>query len=475
MTSIIKVDNLQNQCGANIINENAGTITIGASGDTIALAAGATSSGFGATYNGAVNWDTTAKTTTVTAASGVGYFVDTTSGGVTVNLPAGTSGAVVALSDYAGTWDTNNVTVTPDGSEKIGGVAAAATLNTKGQAVTFVYVDSTRGWTNVGDATFIQGAAYVAATGGTITTCGDYKIHKFTGPGTFTVTNAGQPTGSTTVDYLVVAGGGGGGGGVPSDGGAGGGAGGFRLSNSTSMPAPLTSPLASPAGIPVSVQGYPITVGGGGGGGAGGRLRGTQGSSSIFNTITSAGGGGGGAGDGTCGQSTGGSGGSGGGGHQTTKGLGNTPPVNPAQGTDGADGPNGPPYSNSGAGGGGAGGVGSSAQPSPGCNGGAGGIGSYVISTGFAGPEGGTGPIPGAKYFSGGGGGGNSPTRSPAGTKGAGGAGGGADGSGCGQNTGRTGSANTGGGGGGGASGVSGNPNGGSGGSGIVLIRYKFQ
>jgi hypothetical protein len=35
MTSIIKVDNLQNQCGANIINENAGTITIGASGDTI--------------------------------------------------------------------------------------------------------------------------------------------------------------------------------------------------------------------------------------------------------------------------------------------------------------------------------------------------------------------------------------------------------------------------------------------------------
>jgi hypothetical protein len=61
MTSIIKVDNLQNQCGANIINENAGTITIGACGDTVTLAAGASQSGFG--RSGSVNWDTTPKTT----------------------------------------------------------------------------------------------------------------------------------------------------------------------------------------------------------------------------------------------------------------------------------------------------------------------------------------------------------------------------------------------------------------------------
>jgi hypothetical protein len=46
-----------------------------------------------------------------------------------------------------------------------------------------------------------------------------------------------------------------------------GGAGGFRESNSTSMPAPLTSPLANPIGLPVSVQTYPITVGAGGTGG----------------------------------------------------------------------------------------------------------------------------------------------------------------------------------------------------------------
>ena len=54
---------------------------------------------------------------------------------------------------------------------------------------------------------------YIIATGGTITDSGDYRIHTFTGDGTFNVTNAGLPgpAGSTTVDYLVLAGGGGGG------------------------------------------------------------------------------------------------------------------------------------------------------------------------------------------------------------------------------------------------------------------------
>ena len=120
------------------------------------------------------------------------------------------------------------------------------------------------------------------------------------------------PLGSSAVDYLVVAGGGGGGG----YGGGGGGAGGFRLSNSTCMPAPLTSPLASASGIPVTAQGYPIQVGGGGLGTAGEGNAGdtpsdgTTGSNSVFSSITSAGGGGGGGHN----NSTGLTGGSGGGG-----------------------------------------------------------------------------------------------------------------------------------------------------------------
>ena len=53
------------------------------------------------------------------------------------------------MADYAATWQTNNVTVSPNGSEKIGGTNVNATLSTEGQSVTFIYVDSTQGWVNV--------------------------------------------------------------------------------------------------------------------------------------------------------------------------------------------------------------------------------------------------------------------------------------------------------------------------------------
>ena len=73
MTSTIKVNNIQNQCGANIINESSNTITIGASGDTVALASGASQTGFGRT--GTVDWQTTIKdSNNFTAVSGEGYF-----------------------------------------------------------------------------------------------------------------------------------------------------------------------------------------------------------------------------------------------------------------------------------------------------------------------------------------------------------------------------------------------------------------
>jgi hypothetical protein len=42
MSSILKVDTIQDQDGNNIINENADTITIGASGDTVTIPSGAT-------------------------------------------------------------------------------------------------------------------------------------------------------------------------------------------------------------------------------------------------------------------------------------------------------------------------------------------------------------------------------------------------------------------------------------------------
>jgi hypothetical protein len=52
MASIIKVNDIQNTSGANIINESSNTITIGASGDTVAVPSGATFDVSNATVNG---------------------------------------------------------------------------------------------------------------------------------------------------------------------------------------------------------------------------------------------------------------------------------------------------------------------------------------------------------------------------------------------------------------------------------------
>jgi hypothetical protein len=462
MTSIIKVDNLQNQCGANIISESANVITIGASGDTVTLAAGASQSGFG--RSGTVNWDTTKKTTGFTAVSGNGYFCDTTSAAFTVTLPATPSaGAIVAIADYNGTAITNNITVGRN-SSNINGSAANLTINANYSAVTLVYVDATSGWRSVDSSNpndIVTLPEYVLATGGTVTCCGDYKIHTFTGPGTFTVTSAGNLLGSNSVDYLVVAGGGSGSSNTASNNaGSGGGAGGFR--ESVPSPAAWTaSPLASPGGaLPVSVQGYPITVGAGGTvtPGAPQNQNGTPGSSSIFSSITSTGGGGGGS-ELAVGLNGGSGGGAGSGSNCTPltpnlAGSGNTPPTSPPQGNPGGRAAG---SGNFGAGGGGgAGGPGGNGTPTAGGQGGAGATSSINGTPTARGGGGGGGTYAGGTPASGGSGGGGNAGPGPNGN-------------------GLTGSTNTGGGGGGSAVGPGSNADGGTGGSGIVIIRYKFQ
>ena len=382
MASTIKVDNVQNQPGTNIVSKCGTDVTLGASGDTVALACGASQTGFGRT--GTVDWVTTVKVTgdsPITAVTGKGYFLNTTAGTITLNLPAGAAGSIVSMADYARTWDTYNVTVTPNGSEKIGGGTGgnSAVLSTEGQSVTFVYIDGTQGWVNVQDSTSAEKGVgdFITATGGTPcagATCGDYKVHTFTGPGTFTVSCAGPA--SEKVDYLVVAGGGGGGSSVPGYyAGGGGGAGGFR--ESVPSPAAWTaSPIANPGNArPVIVQGYSIVVGGGGAGGAGpGSCSGVQGSTSTFSDIDSAGGGSGGKSTGGPGGAeaggSGGSGGAGGGNNPgATGGAGNTPPTSPAQGFIGGGGsgsPTAPAPGGSGVGGGGGGALGQGLDATPG-------------------------------------------------------------------------------------------------------------
>lgn len=429
--NIVKSNALQASDGGNLVSQSGTTITLGASGDTINLASGASQSGFG--REGSVDWQTAIKTATFTAASGEGYFCNTSGGAFTVNLPSSPSvGDIVAVKDYAGTFDTQNLTIGRGGSN-MNGSAADSIRSTENESLTLVYADATKGWLAVEEGTGFVGETFIVATGGTITCSGDYKIHTFTGPGTFTVSQTASAPATNSIDYLVVAGGGGGKN-APSNG-VGGGAGGFRLSNSTCMPAPTTSPLANPTGITATVAAFPITVGGGGG-------VCTSGAVSTFSTITSAGGGGN---DGVNGGS-----GSGGG------GAGNTPPVSPPQGQPGGPGDH--------AGGGGAGVAGGSFIPPN--NGGTGGDGSFVSPT-FAGSNGTPGPVGSTRYFAGGGAGGY-PVGRPSGI--AGGAGGGGFG-GEGAVGAGAGATNTGGGGGGTASGNQGK----SGGSGIVIIRYKFQ
>jgi hypothetical protein len=445
--STVKVNTVDKRTGS--------TLTLGGCGTTVTLGAGATQSGFGRT--GTVDWCTTAKTAPFTGVSGKGYFVNTSCGAVTVTLPASPSaGDIISVADYASTWQTNAVTLCRN-SSKINGICSNVSLETEGQSITLVYVDSTRGWKNTMDSTSnVTGFNGISATGGTITCCGSYRIHTFTSSGTFCVSSLSPNPIYNKVDYLVVAGGAGGGF-AGARGAGGGGAGGFRESYcSTTSGTYTASPLASCTSLPVTATAYPITVGAGGAPSIPAPpYKGGCGSSSIFSTITSTGGGGGG---GEPSPNTGLPGASGGGGGSTGSGTypggtGNTPPTSPPQGTTGGNGSaDGAGNPSAGGGGGGAGVAGTNASPG---NSGAGGNGSTTSISG----------TPTAYAGGGGGGGGNS--------FGLGGSGGGGSGGaylppqGCVS----AGTANTGGGGGG----CSNNAGGKAGGSGIVIIRYRYQ
>ena len=288
------------------------------------------------------------QTTGFTAVAGRAYPCNTTSAAFTVTLPASPSaGDLVTLTDYAGTFATNNLTVNPNGN-KVEGFTANQTVYTNRGSVNLVYIDSTQGWiiyANV--ATDIISPATVS------------------------------------VDYLVVAGGAGGGGGH----GGGGGAGGYRT--------------ASAVVLNVNTA-YTVTVGGGGTGGSGYFPgNGVAGSNSVFGTITSTGGGFGASYQGGS-TGTGGSGGSGGGGGGQTTGLGGS--ATSGQGNAGGSGTT--SGSAGGGGGGGASAIGTNGSSGGGGNGGNGTASSISgSSVTYAGGGGGGAGTPGIAGLGGTGGG----------------------------------------------------------------------
>ena len=234
---------------------------------SLPLATGVTGT-LSANNGGSVAWQSV-QTGNFTAVAGNAYPVNTTSAAITVTLPASPSaGNIVQLTDYAGTWATNNVTVAPNGS-KINGSSGAFPATAARESLAFVYIDATQGWL------------------------------------VYSGVNAANP-GTYSASYLVVAGGAGGGGTQTVTGGGGylgggGGAGGL-LSGTTTLSSGTT---------------YTVTVGAGGAAGtsSGSPTVGSSGSNSVFaasSTVTGIGGGGGGFG-GSGATGAGVSGGSGGG------------------------------------------------------------------------------------------------------------------------------------------------------------------
>ena len=300
------------------------------------------------TLGGGIDWETTINTTTVSANPGRGYIVNTTSGQVTVNLPAGVAGNIVAIQDYAGTFATNKVLISANGSDKIQGTADNYQCRINNATIYLLYQDTTKGWT---------------------------------------ADNIELPL---NVNYLVVAGGGGGG--YDDNGGAG--AGGLRTSYGSTSGGGASS--ETELSLTVATN-YTVTVGGGGTG-AQNNPAPTNGSDSVFSTITSDGGGAGGRT--TPSANDGGSGsGASGNANETTPGQGTT-----GQGFDGGNGYPRTSNDEAGGGGGGAGAVGGAATAN---TGGAGGAGLAVSITGssvtYAGGGGGGGRTTGGAGGSGGG------------------------------------------------------------------------
>jgi len=358
------------------------------------------------------------------------------------SLGSNNGGTTISTITLAATENSQTITYAVTSGSLPGGLSLnsngniTGTLSTVGSTTTYnftITATDPQNQTASRNFSYTVNKSFMAATGGTITTDGNYKVHTFNTSSTFTVTQVGDGV----ITYLAIAGGGAGGASYPgyNNPAGGGGAGGYLTSTAT-----LTN------------QAYTITVGGGAAstsnGATGGNGSNTVISGSSFTSITAIGGGGGSRMDDGAPPYKGRDGGSGGGSLSAyAGGLGTV-----GQGNNGG---NGGGYNTTDAGGGGGG------------AGGAAGLSAYSITGG----PGAYSSITGTSIARAGGGAGGA--TSNAGNAAAGGVGGGGNGGGPGGGGyyGKPGSDNTGGGGGGAGP----QSTGGAGGSGVVIIRYQFQ
>jgi len=87
-----------------------------------------------------------ASVTSYTAVAGDQLLTNTTTAGISITLPtSAATGDELTIVDARGTFQSNNLTIARNG-HNINGSGANLILSTNGQAITLVYVDSTRGW-----------------------------------------------------------------------------------------------------------------------------------------------------------------------------------------------------------------------------------------------------------------------------------------------------------------------------------------
>src|SRR6056300_1529996 len=137
--SKIEVDTIAPQSGT--------TVTLGESGDTVNIPSCVTLTNSGTATGFGISWQSDIKTSAFTAVAGEGYWVNTTSGAITITLPASASlGVQIIFTDYARTWGTNAVTVNQNSLNFQGNSSPNPVYNTSGQSVNIVYSGATQGW-----------------------------------------------------------------------------------------------------------------------------------------------------------------------------------------------------------------------------------------------------------------------------------------------------------------------------------------
>jgi hypothetical protein len=145
--SAVEINTLDGLSRGSIIygNSSAATAILTKGGANTVLTSDGTDIAWSDPAGGGTDWQAV-KTSTFTAVAGEGYFINTTGGAFEMDLPAGSIGDEISFIDYAGTFDTNALTIDQNGTEKIAGSTDPLTVSIERAANTLVYVDGTQGW-----------------------------------------------------------------------------------------------------------------------------------------------------------------------------------------------------------------------------------------------------------------------------------------------------------------------------------------